>query len=111
MSNITFDEWKKIEMKVGKILKAERVPETDKLYKLQIDLGEKNIKQIVTGLVPYYKEDELIGKSIVVLANLTPATFKGEISEGMLLCADNDENNECVILTVDKSIKPGTPIT
>lgn len=111
MDKISYEEWKKIEMKVGKILKVERVPDTDKLYKLQVDVGGEKPIQIITGLVPFYKEEELLYKKIVVLVNLEAAKFKGEISEGMLLCAENTNRGKCVLLTVEKDIEPGTSIT
>lgn len=110
-SLISFDQWQKIEMKVGKVIKVEKIPNRDRLYKLQVDLGEKRPRQIITGLVPYYSEKELEGKLIVVLTNLKPAKFAGEISEGMLLCAEKSDGSKCVLLTVDKEIDPGTKIT
>lgn len=109
--NVTFDEWKKIEMKVGKILKIERIPKTDKLYKLQVEIGEEKPRQIITGLVPYYSEEELLNRKIIVVSNLEPAKFKGEFSEAMLLCATDKENDKCVLLSVEKDIEAGTIIT
>ena len=111
MGQITFADWKKMEMRVGKILKVERIPNTDKLYKLKVEVGKENPLQIVTGLVPYYRQDELKDKKIIILVNLEPAKFKGEISEGMVLCAENKEENKCVLLTVEKDIEAGTNIT
>lgn len=111
MDQITFDEWKKMEMKVGKILVVERIPKTDKLYKLQVDVGADKPVQIVTGLVPYYTEEELKDKKIIVLVNLAPAKFAGEESNGMLLCAENEDENKCVLLTVEKDIEAGTLVT
>lgn len=111
MDKITFDEWKKIEMKVGKIVQVERVPKTDKLYKLQVDIGGENPVQIVTGLVPFYTEEELKDRKIIVLTNLAPAKFAGEESNGMLLCAENEEKGTCVLLTIEKDIEPGTIVT
>ncbi|MFN4212963.1 MAG: methionine--tRNA ligase subunit beta [Microgenomates group bacterium] len=108
---ISFDEWKKIEMKVGKVLKVEKIPNRQKLYKLQVDIGEEKPRQIITGLVPYYKEEELLGKLIIVLTNLKPAKFAGELSQGMLLAAEKDDGSECVLLTVDKEIELGTIVT
>lgn len=111
MDRVSFSDWKKIEMRVGKIVKVERVPKTDKLYKLQVNVGKEKPIQIVTGLVPYYREEELQDSKIIVLDNLEPAKFAGEISEGMLLCAEDKENNKCVLLTVEKDIKVGTLVT
>ncbi len=110
MEEISFDDWKKLKMRVGKIVEVVRVPRTDELYKLQVDLGDKKI-QLVTSLVPYYKEEELKNKKIIVLINLKPVKFAGELSEGMLLCAEKDDGSECVLLTVEKYIAVGTSIT
>ncbi len=111
MEQISFDEWKKLQMKVGDILGVERVPKTEKLYKLQVNIGEEKPIQIVTSLVPYYSEQELKGQKIIVLVNLKPTKFAGEISEGMLICAEKEDGSECVLLTVQKDIDIGTPIT
>ena len=111
MGQITFADWKKMEMRVGKIHKVERVPKTDKLYKLRVEIGSEKMIQIVTGLVPFYSEKELQNKKIIVLVNLEPVKFKGELSEGMLLCAEDKENNKCILLTVEKDIAAGTLIT
>jgi len=62
-------------------------------------------------LVPYYSEEELQDQKIIVLVNLQPARFAGELSEGMLLCAEKEDSSECVLLTVQKDISAGTPIT
>ena len=110
METIDFADWKKLKMRVGKIVEVERIPKTDKLYKLQVDIGNKKI-QIVTSLIPYYKEEELKGQKIIVLVNLKPVKFAGELSEGMLLCAEKEDGSECVLLTTQKDIAIGTPIT
>ena len=111
MNKISFNDWKKLEMRVGKILEVERVLKTDKLYKLQVDIGREKPIQIVTGLVPFYKEEALQDRKIIVLVNLEPAKFAGEISEGMLLCATNLVENICVFLSVEKDTAVGTKIT
>ncbi len=110
MEEIEYKDFKKLQMKVGKIVEVERVPKTEKLYKLQVDIQDKEI-QIVTSLVPYYSEEELQDKKIVVLVNLKPTKFMGELSEGMLLCAEKEDESECVLLSVEKEIDIGTPIT
>lgn len=109
-NKINYDDFKKIEMKVGKVLSVEKIPNRDKLYKLQVDVGEEQPRQIITGLVPYYSKEELEGKLIVILTNLKPAKFAGEISDGMLLAAETDDHQKCVVLTVDKEIEVGTKI-
>ena len=111
MEKIRFDEWKKLDLKVGKVLEVERIPNTDKLYKLQVDIGAEKPIQIVTALVPYYKEEELKDQKIIVLVNLKPTKFAGELSEAMLLCAEKEDGSECVLLTLQKDIDVGTPVT
>lgn len=111
MDEATFDDWKKLQLKVGQIREVERIPKTKKLYKLQVDLGGEKLTQIITSLVPYYTEEELLGQKIVVLTNLQPTTFAGHRSEAMLLCAEKTEGDVCVLLTVQKDIAVGSPIT
>ena len=110
MEEIEYNDFKKLQMKVAEIIKVEKVPNTEKLYRLQVDIGDKKI-QIVTSLVPYYTKEELQNHKIVVLINLKPMKFRGELSEGMLLCAEKNDESECVLLTVGKDIANGTPIT
>lgn len=105
---IEFSDFEKLDMRVGKVLKVEDVPRTKKLYKIQVDLKDKQI-QIVSSLKDYYTKEELEGKLIIVLTNLKPATFSGEKSEGMLLCAEYED--QCILLTPEKSIEVGAPIT
>lgn len=111
MDEISFEEWKRMKFKVGRILSAERMPRTEKLYRLQVDVGGERPLRIISSLVPYYSKDELKDKNIVVFTNLKPTKFSGEVSEGMLLCAEKEDGSECVLLTVEKEIAPGTPIT
>ena len=111
MDKISFEDWKKLELKIGKIIKVERVENSDKLYKLQVDLGEETPRQIVSGLVPHFSEDELLGKRIVVLANLAPAKFRGEISNGMLLVADDTKTNKLELLTSFGEVSEGSVVS
>ena len=110
MKEITFEDWKRLELKVGKIIEVVRIPKTEKLYKLEVDIGRQKI-QIVTSLVPYYTPEELLGKKIIVLINLKSTKFAGETSEGMLLCAEDECGGKCVLLTVEKDIEAGTDVT
>ncbi|MBS3106251.1 tRNA-binding protein [Candidatus Woesearchaeota archaeon] len=107
---VTYADFKKLEMKVGTVQSAERIPKTEKLYKLQVDIGEKRV-QIVSSIVPYYAAEELVGKRIVVLTNLAPTKFGEERSDGMLLCAETEDGKTCVLLTTDKEVPAGVPIT
>ena len=88
---ITKDDFTKIEIKVGTIIEAEILPKSEKLLKLKVDLGESRARQILAGIKAYYTPADLIGKQVCVLANLKPAKLMGEISEGMILAAKDDE--------------------
>jgi methionine--tRNA ligase beta chain len=108
MVEIEFSDFEKMDMRVGKIVGVEDVPRTKNLYKIQVDLKDRTI-QIVSSLKDFYTKEELLGKLIIVLTNLKPATFCGEKSEGMLLCAEY--NNQCILLTPETPIEVGAPIT
>ena len=95
---ISIDELDKVELKVGQIKKVERVEKSKKLYKLQVDVGEKELRTIVSGLVPYYKEEELENKQVVVVTNLKPAKLCGTESNGMLLAAGDDDVVKLLVL-------------
>ena len=86
---ITIDELKKIEIKIGKILSAERIENTDKLIRLEVDLGDEK-RQIVTGIAEFFEPKDLEGKQIPIAVNLEPKTFKGVESQGMILAANVD---------------------
>jgi tRNA-binding protein len=111
MEQITFEYWKKLELKVGRIVTVDRIPNTEKLYKLQVNIGLDRTIQIVSSLVPYYSSEELEGSSIIVLVNLKPTRFHGELSEGMLLAAEKEDGSTCILLKPEREIEPGTPIT
>ena len=95
---ITIDELDKVELKVGQIKEVERVEKSKKLYKLQVDVGEKFTRTIVSGIVPYYTEEELLGKQVVVVTNLKPAKLCGIGSNGMLLAAGDKDVVKLLIL-------------
>ena len=109
MIEITFDEFKKAEIKIGTILSAEKVPDADKLIKLMINLGEENPRQILSGIAMHYEDPSvLVGKQVPVLANLSTRTIRGLESQGMVLYAVG----EGFITTVnpDREIPNGTPV-
>lgn len=104
---ITLKDFEKLELRIGEIISVEDIANADKLYRLDVDIGGKQI-QLVAGIKPYYTKDELLGKKIVVLVNLQPIQIRGVFSEGMLLAAVND--NEVSLLTVDKDIEVGSKV-
>ena len=95
---ITIDELDKVKLKVGQIKAVERVENSDKLYKLSVDLGEQECRTIVSGLVSYYKEEELLNKQVVVVANLKKAKLRGVESNGMLLAAGDGDVVKLLVL-------------
>lgn len=104
---ISYEEFKKLDIRIAQVEKVEEVSQANKLYKLTISLGDET-RTLAAGLAEHYKPEELKGKRIVVLANLEPKKLRGVMSEGMLLAAV--EGKEVSILTPDKEIKPGSKI-
>lgn len=104
---ITIDEFKRIKLKAAIITAAENVKKSEKLLKLQIDLGNEQ-RQVVAGIAKSYKPEDLIGKKIMVVANLKPAKLFGLDSQGMILALDSTEDGKVKLIEVDDSILPGT---
>jgi len=104
---VSYEEFKKLDIRVALVEKVEKVPKADKLYKLSINIGNEK-KTLVAGLAEHYKVEELTGKKIIVLTNLEPRKLRGILSEGMLLAAVDGENVS--VLLPDKDIPPGAKI-
>ncbi len=90
---IEIDDFLKVELRVGEILVAERIPKADKLLRFEIDLGEEKPRQILAGLAEYYEPEKLMGRKVVVVANLKPRMMRGLESQGMI-CAASLENSD-----------------
>ena len=105
---ITFDEFSKIDLRVAEVVKAERIPKTDKLMKIQIKIGNEN-RQIVAGIAEHYEIDQIIGKRIIIVANLESTKIRNEISNGMLLTAK--DNGQLTLLTTIDDIESGAKIS
>lgn len=106
---ITIDEFARINLRVAVVQAAEPVPGANKLLKLQVSLGEEQ-RQIVAGIAKHYQPEELIGKKIVIVANLKPAKLRGVESQGMLLAA-SDDSGQLGLLTVLEDIAPGAEVS
>ena len=104
---ITIDDFKKVELIVAQIKEVKEHPGADRLYLVKVDTGSGE-RQLVAGIRQAYKPEELIGKRVIVVANLQPATIRGEESNGMILAA-TDANGQAV-LTVEKDIAVGTTV-
>lgn len=105
---ITFDDFSKLELRVGTVMEAEEVVESEKLIKLMVDLGEDEPRQVLAGVKQWYKPKDFVGKQVVVVANLEPRKMMGLESQGMMLAADTEDGP--VFLTVPKKVPPGIKI-
>ncbi len=105
----TFSDFQKLEFKLAKVVEAERVEETKKLIKMKVDLGGGDVRQMVAGIALGYAPEELVGKTIVVVANLEPATIRGIESQAMLLAATGDDAVSVVV--PDKDMSVGTKVS
>lgn len=105
---ITYDDFAKLQFQVGEIIACEEVKKSKKLLCSQVKIGSQ-VKQIVSGIKQHYSAEEMVGKKVMVLVNLKPATLAGIVSEGMLLCAE-DENGELALMTPEKKMPAGAEI-
>ena len=107
LPQITYDDFAKCEFRLAKVLECEAVPDSDKLLKLQIKIGDET-RQIVSGIRTWYSPEEMVGKTIVVVANLKPAKIRGVESNGMLLAVDNGK--DLALLAPDKDMADGLQV-
>ncbi len=97
LAEIAFDDFAKVELRVAKVMECEPIKKAKKLLKLKVDDGTSELRQVVSGIAPWYKPGDLIGKSVVIVANLKPAKLCGEISNGMILAGDTSDGNVKVL--------------
>lgn len=109
-AQITFDDFAKLDLRVGTVLSAEPHPNADKLLVLKVDLGDQT-RQIVAGIRGYYEPTTLVGRQIVVVANLAPRTMRGVESQGMLLAASNPDRSAVIFVTPEKAIAAGAKVS
>ncbi len=107
---IQFDDFLKLNLRVGTVKSAEVHPAADKLIVLQVDLGSEQ-RQIVAGLRGHYEPEALVGKQIVVVANLAPRMMRGQESQGMLLAASTEDHGEVILLTTERPIANGARVS
>jgi len=107
---ITFDDFLKLDLRVGTVLQAEAHPNADKLVVLQVDLGTEQ-RQLVAGIRGHYEPAALVGKQIVVVANLAPRMMRGLESKGMLLAAVSADHTQVVLVTTDRPAAPGSKVS
>ena len=111
MNEIKYGDFQKLDLRVAKIENAEDIEGADKLLKLSLDVGELGKRTIAAGIKPFYPKDKLIGKKIIIIANLEPRNIKGVESRGMLLAASSNNHEKVVLLTPDSEIEVGSKIS
>ena len=107
MEIVKFNDWQKLELRVGTIENVEEHPNADKLYVLEVNFGNEK-KRLVAGLKGHYNKEELVGKKVIVFANLEPAVLRGVKSEGMVLAAD--DGSKISLLQPDQEVENGARI-
>ncbi len=108
-STNTIDEFKKVELRIGKVLEATEHTNANKLLVLKVDLGGGEVRQVVSGIKPWYAPADLVGKTVIIVANLQPAVIRGVESKGMLLAATSGP--EVIVCTTVKEAAPGSKVS
>ncbi len=108
---ISFGEWQKLDIRIGKIVHAEKAEGTERLMKMQVDFGDGGKRQIVASIAEFYKPEDLVDKECPFLFNLEPKKFMGHESQGMILAVDvGGDRSDCVLLHPNKDVKPGARV-
>jgi methionyl-tRNA synthetase len=105
---VSYEQFSQLDLRVGKIIDVESVPEADRLYKLTVDVGEEEPRTLVAGLAEAFGARELLDASVVVVANLEPAKIRGVQSNGMVLAAG--DKVPLALVTFDRDVEPGTKV-
>ncbi len=115
---IPFDDFLKLDLRVATVTHAEPHPNADRLLKVQLDDGTEEGRQVCAGIKAWYEPEELIGRQVVIVANLEPRKIRGEISQGMILAAsdvrddvESGEERDVVVLTLDRPVKSGSVVS
>src|SRR5262245_10992281 len=108
---IQFEDFAKLDLRVARILEVLEHPNADKLYVLKIDCGGGEQRQLCAGIRSHYTPDQLVGRLIVIVANLAPRSLRGEVSQGMLLAASSTDKSQVIVLTPEAPIEPGSKVS
>ncbi|BAA79648.2 tRNA-binding protein [Aeropyrum pernix K1] len=106
---IGIEDFAKVDLRVGRVVKAERLPHSKKLLKLIVDIGGEE-RQVLAGIAKWYSPEELVGRLVIVVANLQPKRMAGEVSQGMVLAAPCGDSEKPVLLTVSEPVEPGSRV-
>lgn len=107
---IQYDDFARVELRVATVLECKAHPNADKLLVLQIDLGTEK-RQICAGLRQHYAPEALVGKQVIVVANLAPRTMRGEVSQGMLLAATDPATAKVIVVSPSEQVAPGSKVS
>ncbi len=107
---VPFEDFHKLDLRIARIVEAIEHPNADRLFLLKIELGSEQ-RQLCAGLRGHYTAEQLLGKSIVVVANLAPRKVRGELSQGMLLAASTEDHSQVILLTTEADIAPGSSVS
>jgi len=107
---ITLEYFQQVDLRVAEITSAEKIPKSDKLLKIEVDIGEESKRQVVAGIAEYHQPEELVGKLVLFVSNLKPVKLRGVLSQGMLLAAISEEG-VFSLTTVDQKIAPGSRVS
>ncbi len=108
-ATITIEEFRRVVLRVGRVLEAADHPNANRLLVLKVDIGDGEVRQIVAGIKQWYAPFQLVGKSVLIVANLQPAALRGVQSQGMMLAATS--GGEVIVCTTDKEAVPGSPVS
>lgn len=115
---VPFAEFIKLDLRVATVTAAEPHPNADRLVKIQLDDGSEGGRQVCAGIKAWYEPKDLVGRQVVIVANLEPRKIRGEVSEGMILAASDVKDGDAegaerdvVVLTVDRPVKPGSVVS
>ncbi|MCB0794917.1 MAG: methionine--tRNA ligase [Flavobacteriales bacterium] len=106
---IQFDDFARLDLRTGLVLAAERIPKADKLLKLTVDIGEEDPRTVISGIAAHYGPEEVVGRQVVLVANLEPRKMRGVLSEGMVLMSE-DADGKLVFVAPDAAIRPGSEV-
>ncbi|MCW1304907.1 MAG: methionine--tRNA ligase [Candidatus Parvarchaeota archaeon] len=107
---ISFEEFKKMDLRVGRVMDAEKVAGTDKLIKMTVDFGELGKRTVVAGIAKFYEPEDLVNKQFVFVTNLEPKKMRGILSEAMILAAVEGDEEKIALVGIEKEVKEGTPV-
>ncbi len=110
MASVSFKQFSEIDLRVATVLSAEKVEGADKLLKLVVKIGNEQ-RTLAAGIAKFYSAEELIGKKIIIVANMEPRKLRGIESQGMLLAAVEEEDKNIVVLTTDKQVEDGVKVS